>query len=82
MTLLPEGYLRSSLYVALEAIIRLSDTFGPATVAEGTEERLQAKRLATLGCGLGQGFLYSRPIPPADLMDLIELQNLRSARSA
>jgi diguanylate cyclase (GGDEF)-like protein len=61
------------------AIIRLSETFGLSTVAEGIEEKLQADRLATLGCSLGQGYLYSRPIPPSDLAELIQHQIARTA---
>ncbi|MGH2735177.1 MAG: putative bifunctional diguanylate cyclase/phosphodiesterase [Actinomycetota bacterium] len=61
-----------------QAIIRLSETFGLATVAEGIEEELQADRLAMLGCRLGQGFLYSRPVPPAELGGLLKRQD-RSA---
>jgi EAL domain-containing protein (putative c-di-GMP-specific phosphodiesterase class I) len=58
--------------VLAQAIIRLSETFGLSTVAEGIEEEMQADRLATLGCRLGQGFLYSRPVPPAELADLLK----------
>ena len=49
----------------IKAIIQLSKSFGLSTVAEGIEEAGQAERLATLGCLLGQGFLWSRPVPPA-----------------
>jgi diguanylate cyclase len=58
-----------------QAIIRLSETFKLSTVAEGIEEELQADRLAQLGCRLGQGFLFSRPIPPTDLLGLLVSQN-------
>lgn len=37
-----------------------------ATLAEGIEEEEQAKQLHQLGCQLGQGYFYSRPIPVAD----------------
>lgn len=36
---------------------------GSSTLAEGIEEEGQAKLLYELGCHLGQGYLYSRPIP-------------------
>ena len=36
-------------------------------IAEGVEEELQHGELRELGCRLAQGFLYARPVPPADL---------------
>jgi EAL domain-containing protein (putative c-di-GMP-specific phosphodiesterase class I) len=35
---------------------------GVETVAEGIEEKVQEDRLRELGCTLGQGFLFSRPV--------------------
>jgi diguanylate cyclase (GGDEF)-like protein len=43
-------------------IIMLSDTLRLTTVAEGIEYRDQQETLRTLGCDLGQGFLFSRPV--------------------
>jgi predicted signal transduction protein with EAL and GGDEF domain len=40
----------------------LSDTLRLTTVAEGIEYRDQQETLRTLGCDLGQGFLFSRPV--------------------
>ena len=36
-------------------------------VAEGIEHDVQVKRLLELGCGLGQGYLFARPIPESEL---------------
>jgi EAL domain-containing protein (putative c-di-GMP-specific phosphodiesterase class I) len=33
------------------------------TVAEGIEDADQAAALCQLGCDIGQGFLFSRPLP-------------------
>lgn len=46
-----------------EAIIRLSDSLGLYTLAEGVETPEQARVLAELGCHELQGFLYGRPAP-------------------
>ena len=43
------------------AIVAMADALGIATIAEGVESETQAERLLELGCGLAQGFLYSRP---------------------
>lgn len=39
---------------------------GASTLAEGIEDEHQAKLLFELGCHLGQGYYYSRPIPVPD----------------
>jgi EAL domain-containing protein (putative c-di-GMP-specific phosphodiesterase class I) len=36
-------------------------------LAEGIETEDQRRFLADLGCYLGQGFLFSRPLPVAEL---------------
>jgi diguanylate cyclase (GGDEF)-like protein len=44
------------------AIVELGRTLGLRVVAEGIEELDQADWLVSLGCPLGQGYLYSRPL--------------------
>ena len=44
------------------AIVDLGRTLGLRVVAEGIEEPDQADWLISLGCPLGQGYLYSRPL--------------------
>jgi EAL domain-containing protein (putative c-di-GMP-specific phosphodiesterase class I) len=36
-------------------------------VAEGIETPDQLRLLRELGCGLGQGFLFARPVPASEL---------------
>jgi len=50
----------------VEAIIRLGQTFDLDLVAEGVETEEQRLALLRLGCRGGQGFLYSRAVPPTD----------------
>jgi len=40
-------------------------------VAEGIEKVAQRDELCSMGCGLGQGYLYSRPVPPEELLRLL-----------
>jgi diguanylate cyclase len=49
------------------AIINLAHTLGVVAVAEGVENGGQAQRLLELGCDLGQGYHFGRPLPPEDL---------------
>jgi EAL domain-containing protein (putative c-di-GMP-specific phosphodiesterase class I) len=41
----------------------MADALGVDLIAEGIETEGQRKRLAGLGCRLGQGFLLGRPAP-------------------
>ena len=45
----------------------LGETLGLDTVAEGIESEKQAAALIALGCSAGQGFLFARPGPLAEL---------------
>ena len=45
-------------------IIALGRTLGLRTVAEGVETEAQRAALAALGCTLGQGYLFARPLAP------------------
>jgi diguanylate cyclase (GGDEF)-like protein len=53
------------------AIIELGTSFQLKVVAEGIERPEQHARLMELGCGLGQGFLYSRPVPADQVEQLL-----------
>jgi diguanylate cyclase (GGDEF)-like protein len=50
----------------VQAIITLSDALGLRTVAEGIEVAEQRTLLRDLGCHLGQGFLFARPMSAED----------------
>ncbi len=54
------------------AVIALGDTLGMQTVAEGIEMLTQVDGLRKLGCKLGQGFHFARPLPPEALRLLLE----------
>ncbi len=47
----------------VRAVVDLSGHFGLAAVAEGVESERTVQLLEDLGCGLGQGFLFSRALP-------------------
>jgi len=60
----------SSYHRALiEATIRVAESLGMSTVAEGIETEAQAATLQGLHCGRGQGFLWSRPLEAEALAD-------------
>jgi EAL domain-containing protein (putative c-di-GMP-specific phosphodiesterase class I) len=45
------------------AIIALAHSLGKRTLAEGIEHPSQLTHLRSLGCELGQGFLFGGPMP-------------------
>ncbi|THF63681.1 EAL domain-containing protein [Pseudothauera nasutitermitis] len=45
----------------------LGRRLGMELIAEGIEEQVQAEQLLALGCQLGQGYLFARPMPADDL---------------
>ena len=58
------GESRSQAVV--DAVITLGRRLGVPVVAEGVETREQLNLLRTLGCTLGQGYLFGHPVPPAE----------------
>ncbi|HZJ00259.1 MAG TPA: EAL domain-containing protein [Gemmatimonadaceae bacterium] len=61
-----------------EAVIGLGRILGLKVVAEGIETKEQWQRLRELGCGLGQGFYISYPLPAADFERLIATSTAES----
>ncbi len=56
----------------VDAVIRVASALNCLTVAEGIETRAQADRLQALGCSIGQGFLFYRPMPADTLIELLQ----------
>ncbi|MBL8959901.1 MAG: EAL domain-containing protein, partial [Gemmatimonadetes bacterium] len=52
--------------VLARAIIALGQTLGIETIAEGIERLEQRDGLTALGCELGQGYFFSRAVPPEE----------------
>jgi diguanylate cyclase (GGDEF)-like protein len=56
------------------AIVRLSQTLRLVAVAEGVETAEQCDLLRTLGCELGQGYLFGRPEPAVAITERLRMQ--------
>ncbi|WP_339253193.1 EAL domain-containing protein [Sporosarcina sp. FSL W8-0480] len=52
----------------VKAIVTLADTAGLNVIAEGIETIEQVGILQRLGCREGQGYLYSKPLPPEEIV--------------
>lgn len=55
----------------VRAIIALAEAFGLELVAEGVETEVGARTLLHHGCHRAQGFLLSRPVPGAEMEQLL-----------
>ena len=55
-------------HALVRAIISLGQTLDLRVVAEGIEDEDQRRELVRLGCDRGQGYLFSRPLPAAELV--------------
>ena len=51
-----------------ETIVELAKRFGLKTVAEGIETMHESHKLQAIGCDIGQGYLYSKPLSKADFL--------------
>jgi EAL domain-containing protein (putative c-di-GMP-specific phosphodiesterase class I) len=50
----------------VDGIIRLAHTLGLEVVAEGIEDTTECDLLVRMGCNLGQGYLFARPMTSED----------------
>jgi len=50
----------------VSAIVSLAGHLGMQVVAEGIETREQLDQLRRIGCGFGQGYLFSKPVTPLE----------------
>ena len=54
-----------------QAAIELTHRFGATAVAEGIENVSELKVLRQMGCDMGQGFLFAKPMPRDKLLALL-----------
>ena len=64
----------------VKAIINMAASLGLKTVAEGIEDAATLNKLVALGCDIGQGYYWSKPVPENVLSEL--LRNRQKFRSS
>ena len=62
----------------VRTIVQLGTSLRLETVAEGIETPAQRAALEAMGCTFGQGYLFARALPAADVDDLLEEQSRSS----
>jgi diguanylate cyclase (GGDEF)-like protein len=60
----------------VKAIINMATSLGLKTVAEGIEDEATLEKLIMLGCDVGQGYYWSKPVPFTALPDLLHNQQI------
>jgi diguanylate cyclase (GGDEF)-like protein len=63
----------------VRTIIELAHTLGLEAVAEGIEDRAQLDAIRGLGCDLGQGYHFARPLDAADAYALLTRDSVVAA---
>ena len=67
----------------VNSIIQLAKSLGLKIVAEGVENQETVAQLSSLDCDIAQGYFYSKPVPPEQIIEVInniETPLLRQAR--
>jgi EAL domain-containing protein (putative c-di-GMP-specific phosphodiesterase class I) len=54
-----------------ETIVELGNRFGLKTVAEGIETTHESHKLQGIGCQIGQGYLFAKPMPRGQFIGLM-----------
>jgi diguanylate cyclase (GGDEF)-like protein len=52
-------------------IVAIAKTMNMSVIAEGIETHEQLEQLRSLNCDYGQGYLFAKPLEPAQVLDLI-----------
>ena len=66
--------------IILDSMIDVAKRLRITTVAEGIESERDTSHLAALGCNIGQGFFYAKPMPAQSLASWARLFNAKSTR--
>ncbi len=66
----------------VRAVVEMAAALGLGVVAEGVETEEQLEAVRALGCRYAQGFHFTRPVPAAEVMPLLERPPWRRGAAA
>ncbi|WP_346992789.1 putative bifunctional diguanylate cyclase/phosphodiesterase [Alteromonas gracilis] len=64
----------------VSGIINMAKSLGMVTVAEGIENEAALAKLIELGCNIGQGYYWSKPVRHAEIKTLLYVNRQRAKR--
>ena len=64
----------------VDAVFRLGRSLGLVTIAEGIEDAEQRDRLISLGCRVGQGYLFARPMAEPAALEFLKTYDKGAGR--
>jgi diguanylate cyclase (GGDEF)-like protein len=62
---------RSDQVAIIQAVLSIARALGMSVTAEGVETAIQRDFLKALGCDNAQGYLFSRPVPFGDIVEMV-----------
>jgi EAL domain-containing protein (putative c-di-GMP-specific phosphodiesterase class I) len=62
---------RSDQVVIIQAVLSIARALGMSVTAEGVETAIQKDFLKALGCDNAQGYLFGRPVPYEDIVEMV-----------
>jgi EAL domain-containing protein (putative c-di-GMP-specific phosphodiesterase class I) len=65
-----------------QSIIHLAHSFGGVAVAIGVEKAADVTALQSMGCDVGQGFLFGQPMPLKQFFEVLRNRSARQGRQA
>ena len=65
----------------VRSVINLAQRLDFRLVAEGVETEAEAQALVDMGCSIAQGYLFAKPLPAGEFVDLVEFNALEHAVS-
>lgn len=65
-----------------EVIVELAHRFGLKTVAEGIETTHESHKLQGIGCNVGQGYLFAKPMDKASFLSLLRRRTVKQRPEA
>jgi len=65
----------------ISAIVALGRTLDLQIVAEGVETTAQQEFLSDIGCNSLQGYLFAKPLPPAEFLEMLSRREAEAERA-
>ncbi|MFD2167739.1 EAL domain-containing protein [Thalassotalea euphylliae] len=67
-----DAHLKASNRAIIKTVVDLATNLQMATVSEGIESKEEANLLANMGCVYGQGYYFAKPLPAAEMTQLLD----------